>query len=94
MLMPFLCDYVTSFNYDGQKARDVGFSCRSPLANLIPDDISHEKMGQDITCFVVSVFFYYVLFSLFLLQFCLYFSVRCGSFVFLGMKEMESALKL
>ena len=42
--MPASCDHVTSFNYDGKKARDLGFTCYSHLSNIMSDDIFHESL--------------------------------------------------
>ena len=47
--------YMTSFNYGGKKARDVGLTCRCHLSNIMPDSIFYDSMGWRITC--VSVFF-------------------------------------
>ena len=37
VLKPVSCDHVTSFNYDGKKAMDVGLTCWSHLTNIMPD---------------------------------------------------------
>ena len=36
-LTPISCYYMTSFNYGGKKARDVGLTCRCHLSNIMPD---------------------------------------------------------
>ena len=56
MLMPISCYYVTSFNYGGKKARDVGLTCRSHLSNITPDSIFHDSMG----CGVTQVLFFFL----------------------------------
>ena len=91
-----LCDYVKSFNYDGKKARYVGFTCTCHVSNIMLDSISHESRGQWITYFVVVAvilllswgFFVVIIAVLFLL-----FSWG-GTSVFFGVKEMESVLSL
>ena len=50
-------DHVTSFNYDGKNARDVGFSCWGHLSNLMLLSSFHERMGR-----VISYFFVFLLF--------------------------------
>ena len=42
---------MTSFDYGGKKARDVGLTCRSHLSNIMPDSIFHDSMGWGITQF-------------------------------------------
>ena len=49
-LTPVSCYYVTSFNYGGKKARDVGLTCRCHLSNIMPDSIFCDSMGCKITC--------------------------------------------
>ena len=39
-LTPVSCYYMTSFNYGGKKARDVGLTCRCRLSNIMPDSTS------------------------------------------------------
>ena len=51
MLKPVSCHHVTSFNYDGKKARDVDLTCSCHLSNNIPDSIFHESTRQGITPF-------------------------------------------
>ena len=50
VLKPVSCNNVTSFNYDGKKARDVGLTCWCHLSNIMPDSIFHESMSYGITC--------------------------------------------
>ena len=34
--------HLTSFNYDGKEARDVGLTCRCHLSNLMTDCIFND----------------------------------------------------
>ena len=43
------CYYMTSFNYGGKKARDVGLTCRCHLSNIMPDSIFCDSMEWRIT---------------------------------------------
>ena len=43
---------MTSFNYGGKKARDVGLTCRCHLSNIMPDSIFYDSMGWGMTQFV------------------------------------------
>ena len=43
--------HLTSFNYDGKGARDVGLTCRCHLSNLMPDSIFNDWWRQRITFF-------------------------------------------
>ena len=58
-MKPVSCDHVTSFNYDGKKARDVGLTCWCHLSNIMPDSIFHESMRQGITCLFLFVCFFW-----------------------------------
>ena len=49
VLTPVSCYYMTSFNYGGKKARDVGLTCRCHLSNIMPDSIFYDSMGWGIT---------------------------------------------
>ena len=49
VLKPVSCYYMTSFDYGGKKARDVGLTCRSHLSNIMPDSIFHDSMGWGMT---------------------------------------------
>ena len=49
-LTPVSCYYMTSFNYGGKKARDVGLTCRCHLSNIMPGSIFYDSMGWGITC--------------------------------------------
>ena len=64
VLMPISCYYVTSFNYGGKKARDVGLTCRCHLSNILPDSIFHDSMGCGVT--QVLLFFLGVVMAVFL----------------------------
>ena len=50
-LTPVSCYYMTSFNYGGKEARDVGLTCRCHLSSIMPDSISHDNMGCGIFFF-------------------------------------------
>ena len=56
VLTPVSCYYMTSFNYGGKKARDVGLTCRCHLSNIMPDSIFYDSMGWGITCVFVLFF--------------------------------------
>ena len=60
-LTPVLCYYMTSFNYGGKEARDVGLTCRCHLSNIMPDSIFYDSMGWGITFlfFVVLLFCFF-----------------------------------
>ena len=47
------CDHVTSFNYDGKKAREVSLTCCRHLSNIMPGSAFHERKEQGIACFFV-----------------------------------------
>ena len=57
MLKPVSCDHVTSFNYDGKKARDIGLTCWCNRSNIMPDSIFRESMRQEVTYFFFFFFF-------------------------------------
>ena len=82
VLTSVACYYVTSFNYVGKKARDVGLTCRCYLSNIMPDSIFYNSMGWEVT-----VFFYVFVFFV-----CLFFRVVIA--VFLSIEEMDSVLSL
>ena len=44
------CYYMTSFNYGGKEARDVGLTCRCHLSNNMSGSIFYDSMGWGITC--------------------------------------------
>ena len=50
-LTPVSYYYMTSFNYGGKEARDVGLTCRCHLSNIMPDSIFYGSMGWGITFF-------------------------------------------
>ena len=54
-LTPVSCYYMTSFNYGGKEARDVGLTCRCHLSNIMPDSIFYDSMGWGITCLFLRV---------------------------------------
>ena len=56
MLTPVSCCYITSFNYGGKKARDVGLTGRCHLSNIMPDSIFYDNMGWGMTQFVFFCF--------------------------------------
>ena len=60
VLIPVSC-YMTSFNYGGKKARDVGLTCRCHLSNIMPDSIFYDNIKWGITCLffrvITTVFF-------------------------------------
>ena len=49
VLTPVSCYYMTSFNYGGKKARDVGLTYRCHLSNIFPDSIFYDSLGWEIT---------------------------------------------
>ena len=49
-LTPVSCYYMTSFNYGGQKARDVGLTCRCHMSNIMSDSIVYDSKGWGIAC--------------------------------------------
>ena len=51
LLTPISCYHVTSFDYGGKKARDVGLTCRCHLSNVMPDSIFYDSMGWGMTRF-------------------------------------------
>ena len=78
VLMPVSCYYMTSFNYGGKKARDVGLTSRCHLSNIVPDSIFYNSMGWGMTQFVFLGFFFLgVVFA-----------------VFLSIEKMDSVLSL
>ena len=66
VLTPVSCYYMTSFNYGGKKARDVGLTCRCHLSNIMPDSIFYDSMGWGITCRGFFLFFFRVITTVFL----------------------------
>ena len=49
VLTPVSCYYMTSLNYGGKKARDVGFTCRCHLSNIMSHSIIYGCMGWVMT---------------------------------------------
>ena len=43
---------MTSFNYCGKNAKDVGLICRCHLRNIMPDNIFYDGMRWGLTQFV------------------------------------------
>ena len=56
MLTPVSCYYMTSFNYGGKKARDVGLTYRCHLSNIMPDSIFYDSMEWGMTQFFLFFF--------------------------------------
>ena len=57
VLKPVSCYYMTSFNYGGMKASDVGLTCGCHLSNIMPDSIFYDSTGWGVTCPFFFVFF-------------------------------------
>ena len=74
--------YTTSFNYGGEKARDVGLTCRCHLSNIMLDSIFYDSMGWGMT----QLFFVVVVVVV------VFLGVVIG--VFLNIEEMDSVLSL
>ena len=72
---------MTSFDYGGKKARDVGLTCRCHLNKIMPDSIFYDSMGWRMT-------------QLFLLLLFLFFYIGVVIAVFLSIEEMDSVLSL
>ena len=53
VLTPVSCYYMTSFNYGRKTAKDVGFTCRCHLSDIMPDSIFYDSMG----CGTNSIFY-------------------------------------
>ena len=49
LLTAVSCYYMTSFNYGGKKARDVGLTCKCHLSNIMHDSIFYDSMGRGMT---------------------------------------------
>ena len=56
-LTPVSCYYMTSFNYGGKEARDVGLTCRCHVSNIMPDSIFYDSTGWGIICHSIFVYF-------------------------------------
>ena len=56
------CYYMTSFNYDGKKARDVDLTYRCHLSNVMPGSIFYDSVGWGMTQFLfgVVVFLFFI----------------------------------
>ena len=67
VLKSVACDHVTSFNYDGKKARDVGVTFWCHMSNIVPDSMLHESMRQGINvlffCFVLVLYLFFLFFA-------------------------------
>ena len=57
VLKPVSCYYMTSFNYGGMKASDVGLTCGCHLSNIMPDSIFYDSTGWGVTCPFFLFFF-------------------------------------
>ena len=55
--MPVSWYYMTSLNYGGKKARDVGLTCRCHLSNIMPESIFYDSMGWGMTQVLLGFFF-------------------------------------
>ena len=64
VLTPVSCYYMTSFNYGGKKARDVGPTCICHLSNIMTDNIFYDSTGWWMTR--VLFFFLVVVIAVFL----------------------------
>ena len=47
------CYCMTLLNYGDKKTRDVGFTCKCNLSNIVPDSIFYDSMGWWITQFLL-----------------------------------------
>ena len=75
---PVSCYYVTSFNYGGKKARNIGLNCRCHQSNIMPDSIFYDSMGWGMACFCFFLFAF----------------LGVVIAVFLSIKDMDSVLSL
>ena len=78
VLTPVSCYYMTSFDYGGKRARDVGLACRCHLSNIMRNSIFYDSMGWGISQFFLFSFF----------------SLGVVIAVFLSIEEMDSVLSL
>ena len=49
---------MTSFNYGGNKAKEVDLTSRCHLSNIMPDSIFYDSMAWGMTQFFLFVFFF------------------------------------
>ena len=70
---------MTSFNYGGKKARDVGL----PWSNIMSDSIFYDSMGWGMTQLPLNFLFV-----------CLFVFLGVVIAVFLSIEEMDSVLSL
>ena len=54
-MTPVSCDYMISFNYDHDKARDVALTFLCYLCNILPYSIFHESTRKRVLSFFVVV---------------------------------------
>ena len=82
---------MTSFNYGGKKAKDVGLTCRCHLSNIMPDSIFCDSVGWGLTQLLLLLLLFFGVFFFFFLSF---FFVGVVIAVFLSIEEMDSVLSL
>ena len=58
VLTPVSCFYMTSFNYGGKEARDVGLTCNCHMSNITPDSIFFDSIGWGMTHFLLLLLFF------------------------------------
>ena len=58
--------FCITFNYGGKREKDVGFTCRCHMNNIMPDCIFYDCIFLRITCLCVSLFVFLLIFGLFL----------------------------
>ena len=58
--------FFMTFNYGGKREKDVGFTCRCHMNNIMPDCIFYDCIFKMITCLCVSLFVFLLIFGLFL----------------------------
>ena len=72
---------MTSFNFDGKKARTVGLTCRYHMSNKMRGSIFQESTGLGLTCFLLFLLCFFLFFALFfffcLVLFCLFCCYSC-----------------
>ena len=56
---------MTSFNFDGKKARNVGLTCRYHMSNKMRSSIFQESTGLGLTCFLLFLLCFFLFFALF-----------------------------
>ena len=58
---------MTSFNFDGKKARNVGLTCRYHMSNKMHDSIFQEGTELGLTCFLLFLLCFFPFFYCFIL---------------------------